>query len=408
MRIAKGLYYAAAVATAIAGMLHLMLGPNILGFNVNQGILFVVGGIAQVFWIIPMIRRWGRAWYGVGIAGSAVLMAIFFITRLPGNPITGRGGGTNSMSIAVEVFQAIFIGLAAAIIVYESRKKKIDSPSTENKKRDKRKVAILAAIVVALIVVGLFVLPMAMPRPMGGPPGPGGGPPAATTQNGTQGQPSTQVASSQKCTLTPSLIEVESPEQTEGPYFVDGVPNRSNITSDSPGAVQEGVPLTLVINVYDIDDGNCVPIDGAKVDVWHANSQGAYSGIQSTSGQDYLRGYQLTDDNGTVRFNTIYPGWYEGRAIHIHVKVRTFAGSQENFEWTSQFYLPNSVNEQVHTQVPYSSHGPVNMANEQDGIFTAASTDGLVQSNSGQHLMLNLTPQGEGFTGTFNVVVDAP
>jgi protocatechuate 3,4-dioxygenase beta subunit len=402
---AKGLYYAAAAAIAIAGMLHLMLSPNILGFNVYQGILFIVGGIAQVFWIIPMIRRWGRAWYGVGIAGAAVLMAIFFITRVPGNPITGRGGGANSISIAVEVFQAIFIGLAVAIIVYESKKKKIDSPPTESTKRDKRKVAILAVIVVALVLAGLFLLPMTMQRPLGGPPGPAGGPPGATPQNGTQGQPATQ-ALSQTCTLTPSLIEVESPEQTEGPYFVDVVPYRSNITSDSSGAVQEGLPLSLVINVYDVDDGNCTPLEGAHVDVWHANSQGSYSGIQSTSGQDYLRGYQLTDDNGTVRFNTVYPGWYEGRAIHIHVKVRTFEGSQETFEWTSQFYLPNSTNEQVHTHAPYSKHGPVNMVNEQDGIFNAGSTDGLVQSNSGQHLMLNLTPQEEGFTGTFNVIVD--
>ena len=407
MANAKGLYYAAAAATAIAGMLHLMLSPNILGFNVNQGILFIVGGMAQVFWIIPMIRRWGRAWYGVGIAGTAVLMAIFFITRVPGNPITGRGGGANSMSIAVEVFQAIFIGLAVAIIVYESKKKKIDSPPTKSTKGDKRKVAILAGIVVAVILAGLFVLPMTMARPMGGPAGPGG-PPGATTQNGTQVQPTSQAtALSQTCTLTPSVIEVESPEQTEGPYFVDGVPNRSNITSDSSGAVQEGLPLTLVITVYDVDDGNCVPLEGAHVDVWHANSQGAYSGIQSTAGQDYLRGYQLTNDNGTAQFSTIYPGWYEGRAIHIHVKVRTSEGSQETFGWTSQFYFPNSINEQVHTHAPYSSHGPVNMVNEQDGIFTAGSTDGLVKSNSGQHLMLNLTPQGEGFIGTFNVVVDS-
>src|SRR5262245_29323009 len=89
------LYFGAAAATAIAGMLHLMLGPNNLGFNINQGILFIVGGIAQIFWIIPMIRQWGKVWYGIGIAGTAVFMALFFITRVQGNPITGRGGGSN-------------------------------------------------------------------------------------------------------------------------------------------------------------------------------------------------------------------------------------------------------------------------------------------------------------------------
>lgn len=77
-----------------------------------------------MFWIIPMIRRWGRGWYAVGIGGTAVFMALFFITRVPGNSITGRGGGANAMSIAVEVFQAAFIGLAAAVLIYESRKKK--------------------------------------------------------------------------------------------------------------------------------------------------------------------------------------------------------------------------------------------------------------------------------------------
>ncbi len=405
----NALYYAAAAATAIAGMLHLMLGPNNLGFNINQGILFIAGGIAQVFWIIPMIRRWGRVWYGIGIAGTVVFMALFFITRFPGNPITGRGGGVNSMSIAVEVFQAMFIGLAAAIIVYESRKKRVDQETTAGStaKKSHKHIPILAGIVIALVLAGLFVLPMAMPRPAGGPPGQGGGPPSATNQNGSQTQPSTQTHASQTCTVTPSLIEVESsPQQTEGPYFVDGVPNRSDITSDSSGASEEGLPLSLVINVYDVDDGNCIPLEGAQVDIWHANSQGAYSGVQGTLGQDFLRGYQLTNDNGTVLFSTIYPGWYEGRAIHIHVKVRTSEGSQESFEWTSQLYLPNSVNEQVHTQAPYSNHGPVSLENEEDGIYTGGSTNGLVQSNTGQHLMLNLTEQEESYSGTFNLVVD--
>jgi hypothetical protein len=120
-----GLYVAAAIATAIAGMLHLMMGPNSFGFNINQGILFIAGGIAQIFWIIPMIRRWGLPWYAIGIAGTIVFMAIWIITRMPGNPITGRGGPAgNPIGIAVEVFQAAFIGLAAAIIIYEHREKK--------------------------------------------------------------------------------------------------------------------------------------------------------------------------------------------------------------------------------------------------------------------------------------------
>ena len=161
-----------------------MLAPNILNFNVNQGILFLVGGIAQVFWIIPMIRRWGKVWYGIGIAGTAVFMALFFITRVPDNPITGRGGGMNTNSILVEVFQGLFIGLAIAILVYESRskvRKEKAAPSAPSKSTSKH-VPILAGVVIALVVFGLFVLPMAMPRPMGGPPGQGGGPPPASGQ----------------------------------------------------------------------------------------------------------------------------------------------------------------------------------------------------------------------------------
>jgi protocatechuate 3,4-dioxygenase beta subunit len=383
-----------------------MLAPNILGFNVNQGILFIVGGIAQVFWIIPMIRRWGKVWYGIGIAGTAVLMALFFITRVPGYPITGRGGGANPTSILVEVFEGLFIGLAVAILIYETRKnvREEQRAASDTARKSTKHVPILAGVVIALIVFGLFALPMAMPSPTGGPPPSGG---QAGQQPGQQSPVGT--STNQTCTLTPSLIEIEgTPQQTEGPYFVDDMPNRSEILADtSTGTIQEGIPLNVTINVYDVDDGACIPLSNAQVDLWHANSQGVYSGVEGSPGTNFLRGYQLTDSNGTVQFSTIYPGWYEGRAIHIHVKVRTFEGSTETSEWTSQFYLPNSTNDQVHTQPPYSDHGLVGMANEQDGIYTGPSTDGLIQSNTGTHLMLALTEAGQGYAGTFNIIVDA-
>lgn len=121
------LYYAAAGATAIAGILHLTLAPGMLNFNPNATILFAIGGAAQVFWAVPMVRKWGRAWYSIGIAGTVVFMLIWIVTRFPGNPITGRGGGANEMAIAVESMEALFIGIAAAILVLESRMKKIDS-----------------------------------------------------------------------------------------------------------------------------------------------------------------------------------------------------------------------------------------------------------------------------------------
>ena len=121
----KALYYAAAATTAIAGILHLILAPNTLEFNLNSGIFFIVAGIAQLFWVLPIIRRWGLPWYCVGIAGTIVLMTLFLITRMPDNPITGRAGPIMPMAIAIEVFQAAFIGLTAAIIVYESKRKRL-------------------------------------------------------------------------------------------------------------------------------------------------------------------------------------------------------------------------------------------------------------------------------------------
>lgn len=126
------LYYAAAATTAIAGILHLMLAPNMLNFNQNGAILFFVGGAAQIFWALPMVRRWGRLWYSVGIGGTVVLAAIWTITRMPGNPITGRGGMANEMGITVQVMEWAFVGLAAAILVLESRMKKLDKKSTSN------------------------------------------------------------------------------------------------------------------------------------------------------------------------------------------------------------------------------------------------------------------------------------
>jgi hypothetical protein len=122
----KVLGYAAAAATAIAGILHLILAPNSFGFNVNNGIFFTVAGIAQLFWAVPMVRRWGMPWYYAGIGGTIVLIAVWVITRMPDNPITGRAGPVNAMGIAVEVLQAAFIGLTAAVLAYEARMRRLN------------------------------------------------------------------------------------------------------------------------------------------------------------------------------------------------------------------------------------------------------------------------------------------
>jgi hypothetical protein len=149
-----------------------------------------------------MVRRWGVAWYAIGIAGTIVLMALWIITRMPDNPITGRAGPAgNPIAITIEVFQAAFIGLAAAIIIYEHRKKKDGQQEVEKsitRASGRRHTPILGGIIIALILIGLFALPMLMPSPMGGsggPPRQGGGaspPPGASQFGPPQGQTPTQ------------------------------------------------------------------------------------------------------------------------------------------------------------------------------------------------------------------------
>ena len=115
------LYYAAAATTAIAGILHLILVPNVIGRNPNSGIFFIISGIAQIFWVIPMLKRWGRIWYFLGIGGTLILIIMWVITRVPGNPITGRGGPISEMAIVIEISQIAYIIITAIIILKERR-----------------------------------------------------------------------------------------------------------------------------------------------------------------------------------------------------------------------------------------------------------------------------------------------
>jgi hypothetical protein len=116
----RALYYAAAATTAIAGILHLIFASNIIGVNINNGIFFIVAGIAQLFWALPMIKRWGRIWYFIGIAGTIILILMWAMTRMPGNPITGRGGPINEIGIAIQIFQITYIVLTVIIIGKET------------------------------------------------------------------------------------------------------------------------------------------------------------------------------------------------------------------------------------------------------------------------------------------------
>jgi hypothetical protein len=111
---------AAAAATAIAGILHLISFSNLIGRNPTTGIFFLVAGMAQLFWTIPMIRKWGRIWYYIGIAGTIVLIILYFITRVP-NPITTRALPINSMGMVIEIFQFIYVGITAYIVARQGR-----------------------------------------------------------------------------------------------------------------------------------------------------------------------------------------------------------------------------------------------------------------------------------------------
>ena len=115
------LYYAAAATTAIAGILHLFLVLNVIGRNPNSGTFFIVSGIAQIFWVIPMLKKWGRIWYFIGIGGTVILIIVWGITRMPGNPITGRGGPISEIGIGVEIFQIAYVIITAIIILKERR-----------------------------------------------------------------------------------------------------------------------------------------------------------------------------------------------------------------------------------------------------------------------------------------------
>jgi hypothetical protein len=179
-----GLYYTAAITLAIAGILHLMLAPSNLRFNLGEGLLFTVGGVAQIFWIIPMIRRYGHIWYSIGIAGNFAFFAIWLITRFPGNPITGRGERRiDTIELITEAAQIAFIVLAIVILAVESRKAKREAGGKinatiasntsssdsferrmDNNNNNNKSLMILGGIVVALIFSSLFLLSSLMAR----------------------------------------------------------------------------------------------------------------------------------------------------------------------------------------------------------------------------------------------------
>lgn len=187
------------------------------------------------------------------------------------------------------------------------------------------------------------------------------------------------------------------PQAVEGPYYFDPKLVRADITEARPG-----LPLKLVLKF--MDNGSCTPIAAVRVDVWHCDAGGVYSGYAgqgddrsaSTEGQHYLRGTQSTDANGLVAFNTIYPGWYPGRTPHIHVK----AFLDEKTVLTGQIYFPDDMSLRVYkSHAPYNTRPVPDTTNTRDFIFREGEKDG-------GGIILAMEEAEAGVTGTLLIAVD--
>ena len=233
-------------------------------------------------------------------------------------------------------------------------------------------------------------------------------------------------ASSSRSTRTTSSsgICIASTKVTRGPYFVDNqsdanIPNdavdssiteRPDIRPDTKGSsgTQSGLPLYLTINVSSYGSGACTPIANAQVHVWHCNAQGVYSDVQVGSndkgadltGENFLRGYQTTDSDGKISFTTIYPGWYSGRTVHIHVKVRGFdASGNITTEATTQLFFDDTVSESVYAaNSDYSRSGTRDVLNSSDSIYGEESPA----------LLVSLTGSSQtSYAGTISIAIAA-
>lgn len=209
----------------------------------------------------------------------------------------------------------------------------------------------------------------------------------AGTAGATSGASPASAASPAGSVAVPACVV--RPEQTEGPFFVDEGLERSDIRSDpSTGAVSAGASLALAFNVVRVSGASCAALPGAIVDLWQCDALGVYSDVTGAAGRKFLRGHQITDASGRAAFTTIYPGWYQGRTVHIHFKIRS--GSAE---FTSQLYFDDALSDQVFRQQPYAQRGQRSTRNAGDGVYR----------NGGSQLLLNVTPSASGYAAAFDI-----
>jgi protocatechuate 3,4-dioxygenase beta subunit len=217
----------------------------------------------------------------------------------------------------------------------------------------------------------------------------------ATTTTSDAGSAATATATEATGTVAvPACVVI--PERTEGPYFVDGQIERSDLVED-----REGVPLNLSVSILEVSGDTCAPLAGAMVDVWHCDALGVYSGVTDagfdTTGEQFLRGYQLTDASGVASFASIYPGWYSGRTVHIHFKVRTKGADGAAYDFTSQWFFDERISDAVFATDPYASEGQRDTTNASDNIF----------ADDGEILTLSLTGDpASGYDASFAIGLD--
>ena len=196
---------------------------------------------------------------------------------------------------------------------------------------------------------------------------------------------------------------VVRPAMTPGPYYVDEKLERSDIRSDpTDGTVKPGALLLVTLNVSRIAEGGCAPLEGALVDIWHCDAEGVYSDAVDpkyfdTTGKKFLRGYQRTDGSGAATFTTIYPGWYPERTPHIHYKIRSPTSAERAYEFVSQVYFDEGLNDRVYARPPYAAKGKRTVSNLTDEIY---------RDTGGRQSMLAVTPAKEGYAANFDLALD--
>jgi protocatechuate 3,4-dioxygenase beta subunit len=179
-----------------------------------------------------------------------------------------------------------------------------------------------------------------------------------------------------------------TPTETAGPF-----PSLADLFRSDIREGKSGTLLTLTIRVVNAASA-CAAVPNANVEIWHVDAAGDYSQYGTQAAQTFLRGIQTTNSSGEVTFTTIYPGWYQGRATHIHVEVTVGGRSVK----VTQVAFPETVNNVVHTSGVYASRGTNPMSNAADGIFADSLSAELV------------TPTGSvsaGYAATFQVAISA-